>query len=205
MIGFNRRFSPLSIALKKSFDSIAEPKLINIRVNAGFIPKEHWIQQAKAGGGRIIGEMCHFIDLMQFFTDAQPVSVYAASLASNNAKEKNDDNIAIIVKFSDGSIGNLTYLANGDKAMPKENIEVFSGGKIGVINDFRNGALYANNKMQPVKAEGKGHKQEVLAFLNAISQNEAEPISAESILYTTMTTFRIIDSLVTGMPQAIQI
>ena len=93
--------------------------VINIRVNAGFIPKDHWTQNSNIGAGRIIGEMCHFIDLMQFFTNSEPVKVYADCIQSNNEKLKLDDNIAIVIKFSNGSIGNLTYVANGDKSYLK--------------------------------------------------------------------------------------
>ena len=99
MVGFNRRFAPVSVAIKKEFENIGEPKVINIRVNAGFIPKDHWTQNDNIGGGRIIGEMCHFIDLMQFFTDAKPIKVYADCINTKNVKIKADDNIVITVKF----------------------------------------------------------------------------------------------------------
>ncbi|MBP9214744.1 MAG: bi-domain-containing oxidoreductase, partial [Chitinophagaceae bacterium] len=125
MVGFNRRFAPVSVELNKLFSKITEPKVVNIRVNAGFIPLDHWTQQTDIGGGRIVGEICHFIDLMQFFTNAKPIKVYADCIASNSAQAKNDDNIAIVIRFSDGSIGNLIYVANGDKSLPKERIEVF--------------------------------------------------------------------------------
>jgi len=131
MVGFNRRFAKISETIKKEFKNIDEPLVINIRINAGLIPKNHWTQQPEIGGGRIVGEICHFIDLMQYFTDAEPLKVFAESISSDNTKITPEDNIAIVVKFTDGSIGNLTYLANGDKSMPKERIEVFGGGNIG--------------------------------------------------------------------------
>ena len=151
MVGFNRRFAPVSLAIKKEFENTGEPKVINIRVNAGFIPKEHWTQNEHLGGGRIIGEMCHFIDLMQYFTDANPVKVYADCIDTTNVKLKPDDNIAITVKFDDGSIGNLIYLANGDKSLPKELIEVSSGGQTGRIHDFRYGEFHKGNKLTKLK------------------------------------------------------
>lgn len=206
MVGFNRRFAPISVELKKAFESIPGPKIVNIRVNAGFIPKDNWIQIPAIGGGRIIGEMCHFIDLMQYFTDAQPQKVYASCLKSENTKEKNDDNISIVIEFSNGSVGTLVYVANGDKSLPKEQIEIFGGGKVGIIQDFRGGFLHAGNKVTKLKSEGKGHKQEVQAFIEAIkNQKGQDPISAESILYTTQTTFAIADSLRTGLPQTVEI
>ena len=203
MVGFNRRFAPVSTEIKKEFENTGEPFVINIRVNAGFIPKDHWTQIPEIGAGRIIGEMCHFIDLMQYFTNEDPVKVYADSIDSDNQKIKTDDNISIVIKFKDGSIGNLTYVANGDKSLPKEQIEIFSAGKVGIINDFRNGIFYSNNKSRSVKSAGKGHQQEVQAFLNALSEGKDSPIPFHSICLTTLTTFKIIDSLKTGLPQVI--
>jgi predicted dehydrogenase/threonine dehydrogenase-like Zn-dependent dehydrogenase len=205
MVGFNRRFAPISRLIKKEFSTVTEPMVINIRVNAGIIPKDHWTQIPEIGGGRIIGEVCHFIDLMQFFTNAEPVKVYAESVSTANDKITAADNIAIVVKFSNGSIGNLTYLANGDKSMPKESIEVFGAGNIGVINDFRDGSFYKDGKIRKLKSSGKGHKEEVDAFLNAVNSGNESPISFRSICLTTITTFKILDSLYTGNSQEINL
>jgi predicted dehydrogenase/threonine dehydrogenase-like Zn-dependent dehydrogenase len=205
MVGFNRRFAPICEAIKREFENASEPLVINIRINAGFIPKDHWTQVAEIGAGRIIGEMCHFIDLMQFFTDSNPIKVYADCIESNNDKLKLDDNIAIVIKFKNGSIGNLTYVANGDKSLPKELIEIFGAGKAAVINDFQNGTLFSGNKSKALKSSGKGHQQEVEAFLNALKDGKDSPIDFRSICLTTLTTFRIIDSLRTGLPQEIKL
>jgi polar amino acid transport system substrate-binding protein len=204
MVGFNRRFSPLANKIKGEFVNNGEPKVINIRINAGFIPKDHWTQNPNLGGGRIIGEMCHFIDLMQYFTDSKPVKVYADCIKTENTTLTPQDNISITISFEDGSIGNLLYLGNGDKSLPKELVEVFSGGKIGRIHDFRSGDLHKGNKIIKLKLDGKGHKQEVSAFINSLKQgNNILPISFESIYLTTKTTFKILDSLSTGLPQKI--
>jgi len=160
MVGFNRRFAPVAEELKKEFENTGEPMVVNIRVNAGFIPKDHWSQIPEIGGGRIVGEVCHFIDLMQYFTGADPVRVFAESINTSNEQITSADNVAITLKFSNGSVGNLTYLANGDKSLPKENIEVFSGGKVGIIHDFRSGSIYKDNKQVKLKSVGKGHKEE---------------------------------------------
>lgn len=205
MVGFNRRFAPVCEAIKKEFASAGEPLVVNIRVNAGFIPKDHWTQIPEIGAGRIIGEMCHFIDLMQYFTDAEPVRVYADCIQSDNEKLKLDDNISIVVKFSNGSVGNLLYLANGDKSLPKEYIEVFGAGKSAVINDFQDGSLHSGNRQRKLKSSGKGHRQEVEAFLSGIKEGKDAPIPFRSICLTTLTTFKIIDSLKTGLPQEITI
>lgn len=205
MIGFNRRFTQISEAIRNEFTNASEPLVVNIRVNAGLILKNHWIQQPEIGGGRIIGEMCHFIDLMQYFTKAEPIKVFAECINTGNSKITPADNIAIVIKFSDGSVGNLTYLANGDRSLPKESIEVFGAGKIGVINDFRDGVVHKNGKPLKIKSSGKGHKEEVDAFLNAVRDGKDSPISFRSICLTTISTFKILDSLYTGMPQEINL
>ncbi|HSV10840.1 MAG TPA: Gfo/Idh/MocA family oxidoreductase, partial [Hanamia sp.] len=146
-----------------------------------------------------------FIDLMQFFTNSEPIKVYAACIQTSNEKIKTDDNIAIIIKFKNGSVGNLTYVANGDKSLPKEYIEIFSAGKTAVINNFQNGVFYCNNKSKSLKSNGKGHQQEVQAFLNGLNEGKESPIKFRSICLTTLTTFKIIDSLKTGLPQDIRI
>jgi len=203
MIGFNRRFSPVAKALKAAFGQPAQPLVINYRVNAGFIPKEHWIQDPATGGGRIIGEACHFIDLMQYFTGSLPVKVYAACINGDNDKLTNEDNICIIIHFKDGSVGTLTYTAGGDKSLPKEKVEVFGDGKVGIIHDFKKGELHQHNKVKNLNLQGKGHKEEVQAFLQAVSTGSPMPIDFESIRQTTAATFKILDSLRTGLPQSL--
>lgn len=205
MVGFNRRFAPVCTSIKKEFENAGEPLVVNIRVNAGFIPKDHWTQIPEIGAGRVIGEMCHFIDLMQYFTGAEPVKVYADCIRSGNTKLKQDDNVAIVVKFADGSIGNLVYVANGDKSLPKEQIEVFGAGKAAVINDFREARLHSGNKSRSLKTAGKGHAEEVLAFLTALTEGKGSPIGFRSLCLTTLATFKIIDSLQTGLPQEIHL
>ena len=204
LVGFNRRFSPISNHIKKKFKEISEPKIINIRVNAGHLPKEHWSQQDDVGGGRIIGEVCHFIDLIQYFTDDQPVRVYADRLSTLTNTTKNDDNIVVTLGMSDGSVGVITYVANGDKSLPKEYIEVFAGGVVGVIENFRSGFIYDKNKRNKLKYKGKGYAEEVRSFLDSIKNNKSVPISFESIYLTTLTSFKILDSLTTGLPQTIK-
>lgn len=205
MVGFNRRFAPISQRIKNEFRNINEPLVINIRINAGFIPKDHWTQQPETGGGRVIGEACHFIDLMQYFTGSEPVRVFAESINTANSLITPEDNISIIVKFSDGSVGNLIYLANGDKALPKERIEVFGAGCIGIINDFRNGIFYRNGRSVKLKSSGKGHKEEVTAFLGSMKDGKDSPITFRSICLTTQTTFSILNSIITGLPQDITV
>lgn len=205
MVGFNRRFAPVSERIKKEFSEIGEPLIVNIRVNAGLIPKGHWIQDPETGGGRIIGEVCHFIDLMQYFTGSEPVSVFAESINTGNSVLTASDNFSAVIKFSNGSVGNLVYLANGDSALPKEHIEVSGGGISAVINDFRDGIIYRSGKMTRIKSSGKGHREEIQKYIDALRTGNEAPLSFRSVCLTTLATFKINDSLSTGLPQAISL
>ena len=142
---------------------------------------------------------------MQFFTGADPIRVFAESINSTNERHVNDDNISIVIKFNDGSVGNINYVANGDKSLPKEMIEVFGGAKVGIINDFKDGSIYRNGRQIKLKSSGKGHNEEVVSFLSSIKNGKESPISFRSICLTTMSTFKIQDSLRTGLPQEINI
>jgi polar amino acid transport system substrate-binding protein len=204
MVGFNRRFAPLSRKANELFSGLSEPLLINYRINAGFIPKDHWIQTHE-GGGRILGEVCHFVDMIQFLAGSKPEKVFAECISGINTKMNNEDNVAITIRLSNGSIGIITYLACGDKLLDKERIEIFGGGKSFIINDFRDGEIYEQGRRKRIKNPGKGHKQEIDLFIKSIREGLPSPIPLESILYTTAATFRIIDSLQTGLPQNIAI
>jgi polar amino acid transport system substrate-binding protein len=116
---------------------------------------------------------------------------------------KNDDNAIITIRFRNGSVGTITYAAGGDKALAKERVEIFGGNKTGIIHDFRKGEIFSNNKGKVLKLEGKGHRQEVEAFLNAVRDGKESPISFESIYHTSLATFKVLDSLYTGMPQSL--
>src|SRR5882757_5432381 len=200
MVGYNRRFSPLAQQARRVFQAVATPLVINYRVNAGFVPNEHWTQ-TEQGGGRILGEVCHFVDLMQFLTGSEPASVYALSVAANNAQMPDEDNIVISVNFQNGSVGHITYVASGDKALSKERIEIFGGGQSFIIDDFRVGEHYTNGTRRAIKSPGKGHQQEVEAFLCSIREGQPSPIQLDSLVLTSLATFAIRDSLHTGLPQ----
>ncbi|MGD0098806.1 MAG: bi-domain-containing oxidoreductase [Acidobacteriota bacterium] len=203
-VGFNRRFAPLARQAKELFHGLSEPLVVNYRVSAGFIPKDHWTQTDE-GGGRILGEVCHFVDFLQFMTGANPEKVFAECISNVNSKMKNQDNVAMTIRFGDGSVGLITYLACGDKLLAKERIEIFGGGKTFIINDFRTADVYVDGKYKKIKNPGKGHKEEVELFVKSIREGRPSPIPLESILYTTATTFRIVDSLQTGLPQNIKV
>jgi predicted dehydrogenase/threonine dehydrogenase-like Zn-dependent dehydrogenase len=206
MVGFNRRFSPHARACADVFAARREPLSILYRVNAGRIPRSHWIQDPREGGGRIIGEVCHFIDVMQFLIGALTVRVYAESVASRNAEIVDEDSVMITLRFSDGSNGTIAYLAEGDRAFPKERIEVFGGGKTFVIEDYRTAALYAGGRERrrmKLRAQDKGQAEEVRAVCAVVTEGKPAPIALEDLAATTRATFRIRDSLRTG--QAVEV
>ena len=202
MVGFNRRFAPLARRAKEVFSEIAEPLVINYRINAGFVPKDHWTQTGE-GGGRILGEVCHFVDFLQFLTGANPEIVFAECLSSSSSKRNNQDNVAITIRFSNGSIGVITYLACGDTLLGKERVEIFGGGRSFIIEDFKTGELYVGGACRKIKQSGKGHREEVETFIKSIRDGLPSPIPFQSICLTSAVTFRIIDSLQTGLPQAV--
>ncbi|OLE65452.1 MAG: hypothetical protein AUG74_12355, partial [Bacteroidetes bacterium 13_1_20CM_4_60_6] len=164
-VGFNRRFSPHARAAQKFFAGRSGPLSINYRINAGRIPREHWIQDQSEGGGRIVGEVCHFIDLMQFLTGSLPVRVYAESVKSDNRQLVAEDSVFITMRFADGSNGSIAYLAEGDKALPKERIEIFGEGKTFIIEDFRHATAYKTGRAEQMKLrqQDKGQAEEVRA------------------------------------------
>lgn len=202
MVGFNRRFAPLASRAREIFQCIAGPMLLDYRVNAGFLPMEHWTQTAE-GGGRILGEVCHFVDLMQFLTGSSPVSVFAQCVSAGNAKMPDQDNVAITLKFANGSVGQITYVACGDKLLAKERLEVFGGGQSFIIDDFRVGEHYANGVRRKLRMPGKGHEEEIETFLQAVREGLPSPIPLTSLAQTTAATFAILDSLSTGLPQPV--
>jgi predicted dehydrogenase/threonine dehydrogenase-like Zn-dependent dehydrogenase len=202
MVGYNRRFSPLARQAREVFRHVSGPLVINYRVNAGFLPKEHWTQ-TKQGGGRILGEVCHFVDLMQFLAGSEPVGVYAVSVAADNAQMPDQDNVVISLSFQNGSVGQISYIACGDKLLSKERIEIFGGGQSFVIDDFRLGEHYAAGSSRRIKLSGKGHQEEVEAFLRTIRDGRPSPIPLDSLVLTSVATFAILDSLRTGLPQTV--
>ena len=198
MVGFNRRFSDSLAAMKKHFRAVNEPLVMTYRVNAGFIKLDSWVQ-AESQGGRIIGEGCHFIDCMQFMCGARPRSVYAAAIGSQNSQNRNADSVSITIRFSDGSVGTLLYLANGDASIPKEYFEVFGGGQTAIMDNFREVTLAAGRKLKTVKFGGdKGHSAEVKATLDAMKAGKPMPISFQSLYDTTLATIAATESLQTG-------
>lgn len=194
LTGFNRRFSPLAQRLRNEMSG--NRLVMQYRINAGFIPGSHWHQDTETGGGRIIGEVCHFIDTMQFICGADPVSVSVKALTDGNSPS-DPDNIVVSLTFSDGSVGSISYIASGDPSFPKERVEVYGGGKTAVIDNWRKLLIQGHGKKIKqrcwLQAE-KGHTQEMAAFIEGVRKGEPA-ISFESQVLTTKATFAIQKAL----------
>jgi polar amino acid transport system substrate-binding protein len=197
MVGFNRRFSPLAQRAREFFKDRDTPLSILYRVCASRLPKEHWAQNAEEGGGRIVGEVCHFIDLMQYLTGAPPVYVFAESISAKSSKIVDADSVFVTLRFADGSNGAVAYLAEGDKGLAKERIEIFGAGQTFVLDDFRRATLYKDGREEQValKAQDKGQQEQVRAVCASVLQGGPAPISLDELAATSRATFRALDSL----------
>jgi predicted dehydrogenase/threonine dehydrogenase-like Zn-dependent dehydrogenase len=187
-VGFNRRFAPHIIKMKELVGGVAGPKAFVMTVNAGAIPADHWTQDAESGGGRIIGEACHFIDLLRFLA-ASPFSAYDISFMAGNTR----DSANIQLKFADGSIGTVHYLANGSKSFPKERLEVFAQGRILQMDNFRvlRGFGWPGFKTMRLMKQDKGQNACAKAFLDAVRAGKPGPIPYEELVEVAEVTIRL--------------
>jgi predicted dehydrogenase len=199
MVGFNRRFAPMAVQLKQFLSEIHEPLAIHYRVNAGFVSPDHWVNDPEQGGGRILGEVCHFVDFLCYLAGACPVEVQAQTVG--NPGQYSMDNVVASLKFADGSLGTISYLANGDKSASKERVEVFGGGSVAILEDFRRLELVRNGRKQITRArwgQDKGHQAEMQAFVDVLRGKTPPPIPLEQIVGSTLATLRLQNSCQTG-------
>ena len=196
MIGFNRRFSPFAKFLKKKLGS-GKMSMI-YRINAGAIPASHWIQDPTVGGGRIIGEVCHFVDLMTYMCGSNPVKVTASALPDAAGL---NDSVNIIVDFANGSTGVIAYYANGSKSLPKEYFEAYHAGVTGIIQDYRRAEVYGRKVESMKKAnQDKGQPEMMRVFFDSLADGSL-PIPMDQIFSVTKATFAVIESIrESGMP-----
>jgi predicted dehydrogenase/threonine dehydrogenase-like Zn-dependent dehydrogenase len=204
MVGLNRRFAPMVTSLKEVFNAGDALQMI-YRVNSGGIPNSTWLHESDEGGGMLIGEMCHFIDLMQFICGQRPASVYAQSLALNNQKFSDRDNLTIVVSFDGGSVGTLSYNTVGNSAFPKERLEVYGGGNVGVIDDFRSLEIIKRGKPIRIKAanQDKGQKREVEETIKSFRTFGAAPIPFEGLVAGMKVIFAARQSVTSSQPVAL--
>jgi predicted dehydrogenase/threonine dehydrogenase-like Zn-dependent dehydrogenase len=197
MVGFNRRFSPQVQKMKELLSSINEPKTFMMTMNAGAIPAEHWTQDSSVGGGRIIGEACHFIDLMRFLAGSEITSVQCRRMGDTDSVDITEDKAAIILGFADGSFGTIHYLANGAASFPKERVEVFTAGRVLQLDNFRKLKAFGwpgFSKMNLWKQD-KGQADCSIAFLQAIEKGIDAPIPAGELFEVAKVTIEIAEQL----------
>lgn len=198
MVGFNRRFSPHMQKLKEILRGRSEPLCMNMTVNAGFIPPEHWVHDPVLGGGRIIGEGCHFIDLLLFLTDSRIESV--GSMMVGTGPVIREDKMSIILSFEDGSVGTVNYFANGSKSYPKETLEVFTDGRVARMDNFRKltGYGFKDFKKFTTSRQDKGHAKEFAKFIEAIETGGEPLIPFDQLVNVTEASFAAMESAKTG-------
>lgn len=205
MVGFNRRFAPLAVALKTALDQRSEPFAAHYRVNAGALPLTHWTHDPAIGGGRIIGEGCHFIDFLTFLAGHPPLRIEAQSLPDGGIYRQ--DNALITLTFPDGSLGTLAYLANGDKSVAKERVEVFCGGTVAVLDDFRQLEITAGGRRKVTRSplgQDKGHQAAWANFLACVREGKPAPIPYEELLAVSRVTIEAAQKIsgAPGNPEA---
>ncbi len=195
-VGFNRRFAPQIAELMAHFSSATGPRMVTLRVNGGAIDGAHWTQSSDEGGGRILGEMCHFVDLARHLVGSPISSVQADAVTSENGT---GDDVVATLKFADSSLASIIYTGKGDTSLPKERIEVFCGGRAAVLDDFTKLSLAALGSTKTTSAsQDKGHKQQIEAFVAAVTEGAAPPIAQDELIETSAATIAVVESLRTG-------
>lgn len=202
LVGFNRRFSPLARRVREFFARRQGPLVMTYRVNSAALPPDHWIYDPLEGGGRVRSEVCHYIDFLQSIAGAPPVRLHAQSVRNLPAQAHPEDNLQVTLQFGDGSTGTITYTTVGDPALARERIEIFGEKAAAEINNFRTAHLYRQNRARRhwLLRQDMGHRDEVSAFLEAVSSGGAMPIPLEEILLSSLATLRVVDSLEQDQP-----
>ena len=198
-VGFNRRFAPMTSRLKSFLATVTEPLALHYRVNAGYLPPDHWVNDREQGGGRILGEVCHFVDLLMFLAESPIVEVEARAIGGS--ARYSGDNVLISLRFANGSEGTISYLASGDRSFSKERLEIFGGGSAAVLEDFRRLELVRGGRKEIIRSrwrQDKGYRAEWVAFSDSIRTPGDLPIRFEDLVCSTLATFRIEESLASG-------
>ncbi|MDC1422782.1 bi-domain-containing oxidoreductase [Gammaproteobacteria bacterium] len=197
MVGFNRRFAPHIVRMKALLTSVDVPKHIVITVNAGEIPPDHWTQDPSVGGGRLMGEACHFIDLARHLAGYPITACYAVALGRHPSMPFSDDKVTMTLQFADGSVATILYLANGHKGFPKERIEVFAAGRVLQLDNFlklRGWGWPGFSKMN-LWRQDKGVESFVMAFQSSVTVGSERPVSLTEILETTRVTIHLAEEV----------
>ncbi|MBQ9127744.1 MAG: Gfo/Idh/MocA family oxidoreductase, partial [Thermoguttaceae bacterium] len=194
-VGFNRRFAPLAIEMKRNL-TVGAPTSAIYRVNAGAIPKDSWIQDVKLGGGRVLGEVCHFVDFLSWLNSSLPCAVFATATPDPNGL---NDVLSVSLRFENGSIGTIHYFSNGSKALAKERVEVFQGGTTQVLDDFCRLEVFKANGGRQIKKnkQNKGQKEMLTALVDSLAKGNGGPIPVRDALRGALACFAVFESLKT--------
>lgn len=197
MVGYNRRFAPQVQKMKELLNKKAAPKTFIMTMNAGDIPADHWTQDPEVGGGRIIGEACHYIDLMRFLSGSKIKSFNAVKMGENNFVEVTEDKAIITLTFEDGSVGTIQYFANGGKSFPKERIEVFCDDAVLQLDNFRKLTGYGWQGFSKMNlwSQDKGQSTCSKAFMDAVKQGGQSPIPQDEIFEVARVSVDIAEQL----------
>jgi len=201
MVGFNRRFAPMAVRMKEFLAESSEPLAMHYRVNAGFLAPEHWVNDPEQGGGRILGEVCHFVDFLSFLAGTPPVVVQTRSL--DNLRGGSNDDVIVSLQFPNGSQGTISYMTGGDRTYSKERLEVFGGGAVAVLEDFRLLELVRHGRKQRFRSrfrQDKGHRAELEALAAAVRTGSESPIPFDEIVAVTLATLRAAQSRSSQQP-----
>jgi len=200
MVGFNRRFAPLAQEVKARLAGRLTPLMMTYRVNAGFIPPDHWVHDPEVGGGRLLGEVCHFIDFLHYMTGSEAASVQVAAISGECGKYRHDDNLAITLTFKDGSVGAILYTAKGPKAYCRERFEVFCEDSAAVIEDFRRGMVVQGGRTRKINkfSMDMGYQGELRFFTQATADPAGFPELFDSYAASTAATLKAAEALKTG-------
>jgi len=201
-VGFNRRFAPLSSWIRAAFADVSVPIAATVRFNAGALPEDHWTQDEGVGGGRVVGEACHGIDLATYLVGSPPVRVFAEAIGGPDAPGVTHDQCLITLRHANGSISSVVYLAGGDKAFPKERVEVIGGGRVGVIDDFKTASLTRGGKTERKRLMGqdKGHRAEIETFARSLRHGGDAPIPWTDIRAVSRAAILAVRSIREGIP-----
>lgn len=204
MVGFNRRFAPLAQTMAEFLSGVREPLVAHYRVNAGFVPPDHWVQDPRVGGGRILGEVCHFVDFLGWLFRDRPSAVSAHALPDSGRYR--GDNVVISLRYPNGCAGTITYVACGARDLGKERVEVHGGGRSAVLEDFRRLELFRGGTRRVHRSrlgQDKGHRAECVAFVRAIEQGTGSPIPLADLVATTRATIVAAECARTGRTDAV--
>jgi predicted dehydrogenase len=201
MVGFNRRFSPHTERVRRAFAGRAGALIVLIRVNAGPIPPTSWIHDPAVGGGRLLGEACHFVDLAGAITGARPRTVRVIGIGSADAASRLRDNFTIAIEYADGSLATIVYTSKGDPALGKERVEVFGDGVAAVIDDFHTSTITRGGAVDRHRTRpDKGHRDQLVRFAAMVALGGPPPIPLADLEASTLATIAALESLSLGTP-----